>query len=50
MSDIKLFRLIQDQATELQGDASKFEKPLQSLTENNDMTGKISRMKIQKSE
>jgi len=35
MSDIKLFRLIQGQATELQGDASDLEKPLQTLIENN---------------
>ena len=35
MSDIKLFRLTQGQATELQGDASDLEKPLQTLIENN---------------
>lgn len=35
MSDIKLFRLIKDQATELQGDASDLEKPLQTLIEKN---------------
>ncbi|MEZ0209245.1 MAG: DUF5655 domain-containing protein [Candidatus Paceibacterota bacterium] len=35
MSDIKLFRLIKGQATELQGDASDLEKPLQTLIENN---------------
>lgn len=35
MSDIKLFRLTQGQATELQGDASDLERPLQTLIENN---------------
>lgn len=35
MSDIKLFRLTQGQAIELQGDASDLEKPLQTLIENN---------------
>ncbi len=35
MSDIKLFRLNQEKATELQGDASDLEKPLQTLIENN---------------
>jgi predicted transport protein len=35
MSDIKLFRLIAGQATELQGTASDLERPLQSLIENN---------------
>lgn len=35
MSDIKLFRLTQGQAAELQGDASDLEKPLQTLIENN---------------
>lgn len=35
MSDIKLFRLSAGQATELQGDASDLEKPLQSLIEAN---------------
>lgn len=35
MSDIKLFRLTQGQATELQGDASDLEKPLQTLIEKN---------------
>ena len=35
MSDIKLFRLSQGNATELQGDASDLEKPLQTLIENN---------------
>ncbi len=35
MSDIKLFRLTQGQASELQGDASDLEKPLQTLIENN---------------
>lgn len=35
MSDIKLFRLVNGQATELQGDASDLEKPLQSLIEAN---------------
>lgn len=35
MSDIKLFRLAQGQAVELQGDASDLEKPLQTLIENN---------------
>lgn len=35
MSDIKLFRLTEGQATELQGDASDLEKPLQTLIENN---------------
>ncbi len=35
MSDIKLFHLAQGQATELQGDASDLEKPLQTLIENN---------------
>ena len=35
MSDIKLFRLAQGQASELQGDASDLERPLQTLIENN---------------
>lgn len=35
MSDIKLFRLTQGLAAELQGDASDLEKPLQTLIENN---------------
>ena len=35
MSDIKLFRLVNGEATELQGDASDLEKPLQSLIEAN---------------
>ncbi|CAH1385160.1 hypothetical protein [Candidatus Nitrotoga sp. M5] len=35
MSDIKLFRLTQGLAVELQGDASDLEKPLQTLIENN---------------
>ena len=35
MSDIKLFRLISGRATELQGNASDLEKPLQSLIEAN---------------
>ncbi len=35
MSDIKLFRITQGYATELQGDASDLEKPLQTLIENN---------------
>lgn len=35
MSDIKLFRLQAGQATELQGDASDLEKPLQTLIEKN---------------
>jgi predicted transport protein len=35
MSDIKLFRLAKGQASELQGDASDLEKPLQTLIENN---------------
>lgn len=35
MSDIKLFRLQAGQATELQGDASDLEKPLQTLIEQN---------------
>lgn len=35
MSDIKLFRLSAGKATELQGDASDLEKPLQTLIENN---------------
>jgi predicted transport protein len=35
MSDIKLFRLQGGQATELQGDASDLEKPLQTLIEKN---------------
>ncbi len=35
MSDIKLFRLTQGQTTEMQGDASDLEKPLQTLIENN---------------
>lgn len=35
MSDIKLFRLTQGVATELKGDASDLEKPLQTLIENN---------------
>lgn len=34
MSDIKLFRLQAGQATELQGEAADFEKPLQTLIEN----------------
>jgi len=33
MSDIKLFRLKSGPATELQGDASDLEKPLQNLIE-----------------
>lgn len=35
MSDIKLFRLASGKATELQGDASDLEKPLQTLIEAN---------------
>jgi predicted transport protein len=35
MSDIKLFRLVAGRASELQGDASDLEKPLQTLIENN---------------
>lgn len=35
MSDIKLFRLVAGQATELQGSASDLEKPLQTLIEAN---------------
>lgn len=35
MSDIKLFLLTQGHASELQGDASDLEKPLQTLIENN---------------
>ena len=35
MSDIKLFRLVAGLASELQGDASDLEKPLQTLIENN---------------
>lgn len=35
MSDIKLFRLHDGTASELQGDASDLEKPLQTLIENN---------------
>ncbi len=35
MSDIKLFRLQDGQANELQGDASDLERPLQTLIENN---------------
>jgi predicted transport protein len=35
MSDIKLFSLNDGKATELQGDASDLEKPLQTLIENN---------------
>lgn len=35
MSDIKLFRLSGGRATELQGDASDLEKPLQNLIEGN---------------
>ena len=35
MSDIKLFRLSSGKATELQGDASDLEKPLQTLIEAN---------------
>lgn len=35
MSDIKLFRLTNGQAAELQGDASDLEKPLQTLIEAN---------------
>jgi predicted transport protein len=35
VSDIKLFRLLQGQASELQGDATDLEKPLQTLIENN---------------
>jgi predicted transport protein len=35
MSDIKLFRLVNGQAAELQGDASDLEKPLQTLIEAN---------------
>ncbi len=35
MSDIKLFRLVNRRAQELQGDASGLEKPLQSLIEAN---------------
>ena len=35
MSDIKLFRLSAGKASELSGDASGLEKPLQTLIENN---------------
>ena len=35
MSDIKLFRLTAGKATELQGNASVLEKPLQTLIEAN---------------
>ena len=35
MSDIKLFRLLNGRASEIQGDASDLEKPLQTLIENN---------------
>lgn len=35
MSDIKLFRLVDGEAEELQGDASDLEKPLQNLIEAN---------------
>lgn len=35
MSDIKLFRMIDGKTTELEGDASGLEKPLQTLIENN---------------
>jgi predicted transport protein len=35
VSDIKLFRLVAGQASELQGDASDLEKPLQTLIEAN---------------
>lgn len=35
MSDIKLFHLANGQASEMQGDASDLEKPLQTLIENN---------------
>lgn len=35
LSDIKLFRLTQDHATELQGASSGLEKHLQNLIENN---------------
>lgn len=35
MSDIKLFQLKLGKATELQGDASDLEKPLQTLIEAN---------------
>lgn len=35
MSDIKLFRLSGSTATELQGNASDLEKPLQTLIEAN---------------
>ena len=35
MSDIKLFRLTAGKASELQGDASDLEKPLQTLIEAN---------------
>jgi predicted transport protein len=35
MSDIKLFRISSGKASELQGDASDLEKPLQTLIENN---------------
>lgn len=35
MSDIKLFRLTNGTATELQGNASDLEKPLQTLIEAN---------------
>ncbi len=35
MSDIKLFRLMSGKATELQGDATDLEKPLQTLIEAN---------------
>ena len=35
MSDIKLFQLQNGKATELQGDVSDLEKPLQTLIEAN---------------
>lgn len=35
VSDIKLFRMIDGKTTELEGDASGLEKPLQTLIENN---------------
>lgn len=35
MGDITLFRLVQGKATELQGDSSDLEKPLQTLIESN---------------
>ncbi len=35
MSDVKLFRLAEGRASELQGDTSDLEKPLQTLIENN---------------